>query len=101
MTELTGSIGVERTYSLGNYINLKVTDTINNIPQAMLMDEEAIGALRALQLLRLDAVYFNYVKDSNTFAKGLTTEESLEMISQATVDTTEKLHKAVASKEGE
>lgn len=53
-------LGVTRIFALGNYENLQVTDTITDIPEDVLLNKEAVGLLRYLQLLDLELTFVQY-----------------------------------------
>ena len=91
------SLGMERTFTLGNYKNLKVYDSIDNIPSELMLNNEFINTLRMLQILKLDETYFNYVQTSPSMMDGVTAEQAIEMIEEVTTSTTEKMNKAIAS----
>jgi hypothetical protein len=56
-------ISVTRTYSLGNYKNIKFSDTIKDIPKHLTLNREAQDLLRLLQLVSIEKSYFKYVRD--------------------------------------
>lgn len=89
--EITETISVERTYSLGNYQNIKVRDEISGIPFERMQDESYTTALNNLLLLRLDGVFYQYTKDSRTFVEGVTTEKALEYIADASLQAQKSL----------
>lgn len=55
-------IAIERIFSLGDYQNIKVTDTITEIPDAVASKPEAIKLLRYLQLVDIEWTYIHYAK---------------------------------------
>ena len=95
------SLGVERTYTLGDYKNLRVSDYINDIPEELMLNDEFVSSVRLLQLMRLDAVYYEYQKNTATRIDNISAEEALEYIDKLTLGTSEKLYKTVASLEEE
>lgn len=56
------TISLERIFSLGDYQNLKVTDTITEIPDAVASNSEAIKLLRYLQLVDIEWSFIRYMK---------------------------------------
>lgn len=98
---MNGRLGIQRIYSLGNYKNLQVTDVIEDIPEEYMLNEDFVNNLRMMQLLRSDKVYYDYVRTSPSFVDGITSEESIEAIEQASISTMEKLMKTVASNKSE
>ncbi len=63
------TLGMERLYTLGDFKNIKVTDTITDIPVEFLTDVEVIGALRFLQLLQSDKTYLYYLESSGALRR--------------------------------
>lgn len=54
------SIGIERVFSLGNYNMFRVSDTINDIPDELMLDEKFISDLRVLQFLEAEKTFIKY-----------------------------------------
>ena len=73
------ALTAERIFSLGNYENLKTTDTITEIPETIAMNPEALTLLRYLQLLDIENTYLRYqelraktkVRNAEDFDKAL------------------------------
>ena len=55
-------ISVERIFAMGDYQNLKVVDTLNEIPEAIATNPDAIKLLRYLQLVDIEWTYLQYQK---------------------------------------
>ena len=73
------SVGIERVYSLGNYNMLRISDTISDIPDELMLDEKFIFDLRMLQLLQAEKTFVKYSQVSEKMS-GISEEESLEGI---------------------
>jgi hypothetical protein len=58
------SLGLERTFWLGDYKSLKVVGYMSNIPQDIALNPEAMSMLRKMQMNRIDLAYLDYVKNS-------------------------------------
>ncbi len=56
------SLSVERTYPLGQYQNIKLFDSINNLPAEALTNPEMVGEIRQLQFIQLELAYRKYIK---------------------------------------
>ncbi len=54
------NLGVERTFFLGDYKSLKVTDHINDLPEEFSLNEEFINILKSLQLIGIEKAYYEY-----------------------------------------
>lgn len=76
------SVGVERVYSLGNYNMLRISDTINDIPEELIFDEKFLFDLRMLQLLEAEKTFIKYSQMSEKMSN-IGEEESLEGINAA------------------
>ncbi len=73
------SVGIERVFSLGNYNMLRVSDTINDIPDELLLDEQFILDLRTLQLLEIEKIFIKY-SQLHDKAENLSEKDYLEGI---------------------
>lgn len=71
------TITVERIYSQGDYQNITIKDTINEIPEALATNPDALKLLRYLQLVDLEWSYLNYMKLRASEPK-ITNTETLE-----------------------
>jgi len=89
------SLSVERTYSLGQYQNIKLFDSIGNLPEEVIFNSELINEIRFLQLVQLETHFREYVKLYEKLHT-MNTEEArgyLEEIKLNTLDEIEKLFK--------
>jgi len=97
------SIGMERTFVLGQYKNIKLSDYISNISEEVIGNAEAMDALRLLQILQIDSTYMKYLKKSVTMkeidyrSNPQLIEEILEGLDKAKVSTFESFMEATAS----
>lgn len=94
------SIGVERTYNLGDYKSLRVSDYINDIPEELMLNADFMDSLRVLQMMRCDKVFFTYQKESQTYknaSKEFSIEDALRTIDEVSVSRMEGLKKVMAS----
>lgn len=62
-------ISVERLYSLEQYQNIKFTSELNNIPESVALNEEAMDMLYYLQMLSCDIAYKKYMDIREYIAK--------------------------------
>lgn len=53
---------VERTYALAQYQNIKLHDSITELPEEVLLNRELVSKIRYLQFLQLESDYRNYLK---------------------------------------
>jgi hypothetical protein len=56
------NLSVERTYSLGQYQNIKLFDSIGELPVEAITNPELVKQIRQLQLVQLELDYRNYIK---------------------------------------
>ncbi len=56
------NLSVERTYSLGQYQNIKLFDSIGELPEEVITNPELVKNIRQLQLVQLELDYRNYIK---------------------------------------
>lgn len=56
------TLSVERTYALAQYQNIKLYDSISDLPEEVLANTELVNKIRYLQLLQLEVDYRNYLK---------------------------------------
>lgn len=88
------SISVERIYSLGDYQNIKFTDTILEIPQAILENADAMKNIRYLQLVDVEWAYLRYMKLRSLLPQGRL-DEALEYVETERARTFEDLLKEI------
>lgn len=55
------TLGVERTYYLGEYKNIKLHDIFNEVPDELVTNPEFIGNIRLMQFARLEKDYREYL----------------------------------------
>ena len=97
------TISIERTYVLGQYKNIKMFDSISDIPEDIFFNPKAMDALRTLQILQIDSTYLKYLKksvtlgDSNYKNNPQELEELLAGLDNAKVSTFESFMEAKAS----
>jgi hypothetical protein len=54
------NLGIERVYSLGDYKSIRFLDFINEVPEEIAMNMDAVGLIRYLQLVGVDLAYTKY-----------------------------------------
>lgn len=54
------TISVQRIYNLGNFQNITLSDTIENIPEELALDSDVMSILRMLQFINLETEYRKY-----------------------------------------
>lgn len=87
-------ISVERIFSLGDYQNIKFTDTILEIPQTILLNPEAVRLLRYLQLVDIEWAYLHYMdlrRKTPRIAKPEDVEAALDFVEKERTQTFEQL----------
>ena len=95
------TISVERIFALAQYENLKVTDTITDIPDEVALNQNAMQLLRNLQLIDMEGTYLHYVhlrsEEPKLSVEGIDT--AVSFIEEGRAVTFEKLLEAL--KKGE
>jgi len=51
---------IDRLYPLGDYRNIRFSDTINDIPDKLAMDGKFMAAIRYLQMVEIEITYRRY-----------------------------------------
>lgn len=92
------SISVTRTYSLGNYKNIKFSDTISEVPKDLAINQEVMGVLRYLQLVSIEKSYFEYVHNAEEW-HDLGIEEAIEKLNGLEHETMATLKELLNGKE--
>ncbi len=54
------SLGLERVFKLGDFKSMRVISDIDDIPEEIMLDKEAITQMRLLQLVEVDRAYYDY-----------------------------------------
>lgn len=60
---------IERLYFLGDFKNIKITDTISEIPEEVFLNKEAMDSIVNLQLISTEHTYTTYLKLINALPK--------------------------------
>ena len=92
------SISVTRTYSLGNYKNIKFSDTISEIPEDLAINHEVMGVLRFLQMVSIEKSYFEYVHNAETW-HDFGIEEAIEKLNGLERETITSIKELLNGKE--
>ena len=91
---------MERLYSLGDfkqgYKSLKVTDSINDIPEELATNEDVLNTLRYLQLLALDKAFYSYAVLNSELANMDTDEQRLEELITMETDNWKRLRELIS-----
>ena len=78
-----------RLYSLGDFQNISLSDTIEDIPEELATDEKAMGLLRAIQLFQIERSYLKYRKLREA-THSLSYEEASNLIEELDVKSSKK-----------
>jgi hypothetical protein len=81
---------VNRLYTAGQYQNLTFTDSISEIPDELVFDEEFIKRISNVMMLRLDLQERKYflIREKT---RGLTHEDAIEFLENAKAEELAKL----------
>ena len=84
------TIGMERSFFLGDYKILKVSDIITEIPEELINNKEVQSLLRMLQMIRLDKSHVAYRLHASK-VYGLEYEDALALLNDLEMDTIKTL----------
>ena len=85
------SLNVDRTYFLGDYRSLKISDYIQDIPEELSINPEFMGVMRTLQLLEIERAYYQYSVMSQQMKEAGTDGEKFLDLTEIVNNTFEKL----------
>lgn len=85
------SITTTRLYFLGQFKNLSFSDTIEDIPEELALDIDAMRTLRSIQLFQIERSYLKYMKLRET-TKDMNIDSALELINELDVASNRKFH---------
>jgi len=83
------SITTSRLFSLGDFKNISFTDTIEDIPERIALDNKAMGLLRSIQLFQIERSYLKYRKLRDT-THHMSLEEAVELIDKLDITSSKK-----------
>lgn len=81
---------IDRLYPLGEYRNIRFSDSIDNIPDKLAMDSEFMAAIRYLQMVEIEISYRRYVELSKKVGTP-TLEEAMKILEDLRVETMGKI----------
>jgi len=73
------NLKIKRIYNLGNYSNVEFTEELNEIPEKLLFNKEAMDKFRKLLMLNVEVSYNKYLEVTNKKAED--SEHVQELIS--------------------
>jgi hypothetical protein len=85
------SIGLERTYSLGDYKNLKISDFVSDLPEELVLNDEFITSFRSLQLVNFEKLYYEYALLGEEVSGLETLQEKVDYLTKVETDLYTKL----------
>jgi len=94
------NLTTERIYPMGNYANIKFAHTLNDIPESIALNVEAMKLLEYTLLLDVEYSYKRYHRLMEVIAKS-NPEEVLSFIEAEQQATFEQLIKTINQKTGE
>jgi hypothetical protein len=87
---LNRTSAISRTYSLGDFKNIKVFDNIVNIPEDLALDPIAIESIQLHQLITIEIAYRNYLTLIKEIPYDMDSDEALQALDdmqKATINT--------------
>jgi hypothetical protein len=93
------SIGLERVYKLGDYKSLHVTDTIEDLPEEIMLNEDIVNRMRYLQLLNADYVCDVYLALGDKLAKTPNVDERISILLEEKSNTLDEIKNLLSALE--
>lgn len=75
------ALTVERIFSLGDYQNIKFSDTITEIPDTIIKNQDSMRLIKYLQLVDIEWSYLRYMNLRREMPKILSPESIEEALS--------------------
>lgn len=86
------SLGIERVYNLGDYKSIRFSDTIDNLPEEIAMNQEIVDKIRYLQFINVESHYRQYIMlQKKVDPKLIELEEAMQFLSDEKATTMEEL----------
>jgi hypothetical protein len=81
---------MERVFSLGDYKSIRFSDTITDLPQEVMLNQDIVDRIRYLQMISVDLAYQTYV---DTYRKliTITEEEKLSFLIEQKINTIDEI----------
>ena len=76
------AIGLERTYNLGDYKNLKISDFVNDLPEELVLNEDFISGFRSLQLVSFEKLYYSYAELGSVLEQMESNQEKIDYLEE-------------------
>jgi hypothetical protein len=89
------SLRVKRIFSLGQYQNIDVEDTVTGIPAELAVNEDFIGLLSKLQLLNIERRVNNYYLLREKYRES-SPEEAVALIEAEIAETKQALYSYIS-----
>jgi hypothetical protein len=89
---------IDRLYPLGDYRNIRFSDTIADIPDKLAMDSEFMAAIRYLQMVEIEITFRRYIELTNKVGT-IKFEEAMKILEDLRVETMGKI-KATLEEQG-
>jgi hypothetical protein len=93
---MSRTIGLDRVYPLGEYKNIRVSDTFT-IPEEVMLDDNYINTIVKMLMCTIEVTYLKYIKMSNKLAS-LSLDEQVQLLEEVKSQTMEELHKLKTTK---
>jgi len=71
------NLKIKRIYNLGNYSNVEFTEELNEIPEKLIFNKEAMHKFRKLLMLNVEVSYNKYLEVTNKKAEDSEHEQEL------------------------
>jgi len=91
-------LAVERTYSLGQYQNIKLHDSIDNLPEEVVFNTDVMNEIRYLQFIQLELDLRRYLQLVDKIHP-YNTEEAVGYLEEVKVQTIDLIKELFNGKE--
>lgn len=89
------TVSVERLYPLGDYKNIKLIDTVSNIPEELFLDKTFMSKLKILQIIDMEILHKKYLRLNETLHTAQSYEDAMTMLEELRSTTFADLQKAL------
>ena len=90
------TIGVERVYKVNDYNTLRLSDTLSNVPEELMLNPDFVNKVRFLQFVELERGWIKYSNLFSTLDK-MTAEEGVAKVNELKIKLTSEIAEIIES----
>lgn len=87
------TLSATRIFSLGNYQNLQITNTLSDVPEPLSLDQDFVRSMVKLQLVEIEFEFNNYCMLREKTKQGKSFEEVAVILEETRIEEVEELFK--------